>query len=81
VGEKSELKLENLDVKAAVLLAFLRSLGFAVALVAKVQLASVNTCIPALVGFFSLDGISADSCLLLMPLLLETPKISVFWCP
>ncbi len=61
VGEKSELKLENLDVNAAVLLAFLPSLGFAVALVIKVQLASVNTCIPAVVGFFSLDGIRADS--------------------
>jgi hypothetical protein len=55
VGGKSELKLENLDVKAAVLLAFLCSLvflGFAVAVVVKLQLASVETFISRVVGFF-----------------------------
>jgi hypothetical protein len=55
VGGKSELKLENLDVKATVLLAFHYTLAFqafAVAVVVKVLLASVNTCIPAVVGFF-----------------------------
>jgi hypothetical protein len=61
VGGKLEIKLENLDVNATKLLAFLPSLGFAVTVVVKVQLASGNTCIPAVVGLFPLDVIPADS--------------------
>jgi hypothetical protein len=79
VGEKSELKLENLDVNATKLLAFLRSLqALLLLLLSRCSWRLLTLVSLLLLASFPLDGTRADSSNILYAsvLLMFTPALA-----